>query len=258
MALQRPVAFVIVAAAAAVPALRAQTAADVQAAESFRNRLVAAIAAGDRRQVASFFAFPMRVTATLPYPIPIEDRAAFLRMYELLFTSEMRCALQESRVPRDGQRKPPWPMLVADGVVSLANGRVLATRTPAGLRITSMTILGAPGGSGGRTVNAGLRWGSGKAQYAGRLALSDRDRYVISARKGDLLQARLERFPGRTLQLRVTHQQTKQAVTGATTEYARSWAARLPDNGDYDVEIVRRAPYCDPPIEYLLTIALQR
>ena len=239
-------------------AVRAQSSAsDVQAADAFRRRLVAAIAAGNRSQVAGFFAFPMRVTAVLPYPIPIDNRAEFLRMYPLLFTAEMRCALEHSRVAKPGQAQPPWAMRVADGVVSLANGRVLATRTPAGMRVTSLTILGAPGAGSGRTTKVGFRWGSGQTQYAGRLALSERDRYTVSARKGALLRARIERFPGRTLQLRVTLRSTQQQVRGAPSEFARTWASQLPEDGEYDVDVVRLAPYCDPPVEYLLTLALQ-
>jgi hypothetical protein len=239
-------------------AARAQpSAADLQAAEAFRQRLVTAIASGNRSQVAALFAFPMRVTAVLPYPIPIDNRAEFLRMYTLLFTAEMRCALEHSRMPQPGRALPPWAMRVADGVVSLANGRVIANRTAAGLRITSLTILGAPGSSTGRTTKVGFRWGSGQTQYTGRLALSERDRYTVSARKGALLQARIARFPGRTLQLVVTHRATEQQVRGGPSEFARTWAARLPEDGEYDVEVVRRAPYCDPPVEYLLTLALE-
>ena len=231
--------------------------ADLQAAEAFRQRLVAAMASGNRSQVAALFAFPMRLTTTLPYPVPVDNRAEFLRMYNLLLTAEMRCALEHSRVPREGSPKPPWSMLVADGVVSLANGRVLATRTPAGLRVTSLTILGAPASTGGRTTKVGFQWGVGQTQYAGRLAHSARDRYTVSARNGHLLRARIERFPGRTLQLQVTHRSTQQQLRGGPSEFARTWAAQLPEDGEYDVEVVRRAPYCDPPIEYLLTLALQ-
>jgi hypothetical protein len=255
---RRAAAAVVVAALVWVRAGAQPLPVDAEAARSFQQRLVAAIAAGNRARVAGFFAFPLRVTAVLPYPIPVETRADFLRMYDLLFTPEMRCAIEESRLATPGARQPPWEMRIADGAVSLASGRVIATRTAAGLRITGFTILGAPPSSGGRTRTVGLRWGSGQTQYAGRLALAERDRYQIPARKGDRLQARIERFPGRALQLQVTHRATKQVVRGAAGEFARTWAARLPEDGDYDVEVIRRAPYCDPPVEYLLTIALER
>jgi hypothetical protein len=260
MARRSYLAAAIVAAVGLAPLdVRAQPpASDLQAAEAFRQRLVTAIASGNRSRVAALFAFPMRVTAVLPYPIPIDNHAEFLRMYPLLFTAEMRCALEHSRMPQPGQAQPPWAMRVADGVVSLASGRVLATRTPAGMRVTGLTILGAPGSAAGRTTKVGFRWGAGQTRYTGRLALSQRDRYTLSARKGALLRARIERFPGRTLQLAVTQRATKQQVRGGPGEFARSWAARLPEDGEYDVEVVRRAPYCDPPVEYLLTLALEQ
>ena len=244
--------------AAGTAGVRAQSSVDVQAAEAFRQRLLAAVASGDRSRVAALFAFPMRVTATLPYPIPVDTRAEFLRMYPLFFTAEMRCAVEESRFPRAGAPATPWASSVTGKTASFANGRIVATAGPSGLRVTHLTVLGGPEGSSGRTTKVGFRWGLGETQYAGRLALDNRDRYVVSARKGDLLQVRIERFPGRTLQLQVTHRQTKERVRGAATEFARTWGARLPADGDYDVEVVRRAPYCDPAIEYLLSVALRR
>ena len=36
-----------------------------------------------------------------------------------------------------------------------------------------------------------------------------------------------------------------------------TWAARLNEGGEYLVEVVRRAPYCEPPvISHLLTLSL--
>jgi hypothetical protein len=47
-------------------------------------------------------------------------------------------------------------------------------------------------------------------------------------------------------------------LKGAETEYSRLWAARVPADGNYRLDIVRRAAYCDPAITYQLTIGLRR
>jgi hypothetical protein len=241
--------------------LHAQRSSDAPlvAAEAFRARLVTALDGNQRRQVAAMFQYPIRVTVpALPYPIPVDDAAAMVKMYDLFFTPEMRCAIEESRVRRDGGAKPKYAMLVAEGVVSLADGRMVAERTASGLRITRLQVTGSGGPPAGRREKVGFRWGTGETQYAGRLSGNGVDGYTVVARKGDLLQVRIERFPGRSLQLRVTAEKTGQVMLGAQSEFARLWAARLPEAGDYRVDVVRRAAYCDPSITYVLTLALRR
>jgi hypothetical protein len=230
-----------------------------RAGEAFKARLINAISTGNRREVAGMFKYPTRVTVpTLPYPVAVKDAAAMVQMHDLFFTPEMRCAIEQSRMPEQGEPRPKYALLVAEGVVSLADGRILAERTPAGFKVTRMTILGEGGAPPGKPRNVVFRWNVGETQYAGRLAGDGVDAYVVSARKGDLLQARIERFPGRALTLRITEQRTGRVLRGAPTEYARTWAAPVPETGEYRVEIVRRAAYCDPAVTYLLTLAVRR
>lgn len=228
------------------------------AGEAFRDRLVAALDGGNRRQVAAMFRYPLRVNVPiLPYPIPVDNAAAMLQMYDLFFTPELRCAVEGSRAPREGQPRPKYPLLVAAGVVTLGDGHIVAQQTPDGWRITRMTVTGH-GGREGRREQVLFRWGTGELQYGGRLSGNGTDSYTIAARQGDLLQARIERFPGRSLLLRVIELKTGNVVQGAPTEYARTWATRVPTTGDYRVDIVRRGAYCEPSVTYLLTLALRR
>ncbi len=239
-----------------VPRLQAQTG---NAAEAFKSQLVAALAGGNGRQIATLFRYPLRVTvAALPYPVPVDNAAAMIEMHRLFFTPEMRCAIEESRIARDGQPRPRFPMLVADGVVSLADGRIVAERTPQGYRITRLTVLGTPvPAANARPKKVIFTWGDGELWYSGRLDGDGMDGYEVTARKGDLLQAKIERFPGRSLQLRVTDEKG-QVIKGARTEFSRLWAARVAADGTYRVDVVRRAAYCDPSVTYLLTLGLRR
>ena len=124
--------------------------------EAFKAQLVAALASGNARQIAALVKYPLRVShGMLAYPIPVENAAAMVQMHRLFFTPEMRCAIEESRVPRDGQPRPRFPLLVADGVVSLADGRVVAERTPQGFRITRLTVDRPGGGAAQRQAQRG-------------------------------------------------------------------------------------------------------
>jgi hypothetical protein len=40
----------------------------------------------------------------------------------------------------------------------------------------------------------------------------------------------------------------------ARADGKRSWASVVPASADYHVNIVRKAPFCDPPLTYLLTL----
>jgi hypothetical protein len=227
--------------------------------EAFRDRLVEALDGGDRRQVAAMFSYPLRINVpTLPFPIPVDDATSMLQMYDMFFTPELRCAIEGSRVPQVGQPQPKYPLLTAEGVVTLGDGLVVAQQTPAGWRIARMTVIGHGGPVEGRREQVRLRGGAGQLQFGGRLSGNGTDTYTIAALQGDLLQARIERFPGRSLLMRVIELKTGNVVAGASTEYARTWAGRVPNTGDYRLEIVRRGAFCDPSVTYLLTLALRR
>jgi len=226
--------------------------------EAFHARLVSAVSQGNRRQVATMFRYPARVTVGgLAYPVAVENSAALLQMYDLFFTPEMRCAIEQSRTATPSGPRPKFTLLAADGVVSLADGRIVAERTAAGYKITRMTILGQPGTARSEPRKVVFRWGQGETQYAGRLGGDDIDRYMLSVRKGELLQARIERFPGRALALRVVEQRTGRVLEGAPSEFARTWGTRITETGDYRVEVVRRASFCEPSNTYLLTLAVR-
>jgi hypothetical protein len=240
------------------PPLRAQSSTAESAAEAFKATLLAALASGNPRQIAGLVKYPIRVNhGMVGYPIPVGNAAAMIEMHRLFFTPEMRCAIEDSRIPRPGQPPPRTPMLVANGVVTLADGRVVAERTPAGFRITRLSVIGNPAGNA-KPKEVFFRYGEGELLYPGRIAGDGADGYIVAAKTGALLQGKLEKFPTGSLQMRVTDLQTGMVLKGAPTELSRLWAARVPADGRYRLDIIRRAEYCDPAITYLLTIGLRR
>jgi hypothetical protein len=214
-------------------------------AHKFYRRLIDGLTAGNRRQVVELFSYPLqvRVLGLNSRLVAVKDASAMLQMYPLFLGPQFRCAIEQ---------RP----LVGDGVLSMAGGGVIAQRTNGVFRITRLTVaLEAPTRSSAPIpvfLPAGV-----KKQFGGRLGQDGVDTYVVSAQAGERLSAKLERFPGRALAIKVYNQRTNLTVEGAATEYARVWNARVPEDSSYIVEIYRRLPYCAPDVTYLLTVALQ-
>jgi hypothetical protein len=223
---------------------------------AFATELQRAFRTGDRQAVASVVRYPARVSvAQRPFPIYIKDRDALDQMYDMVFTPHLRCAVVDSREPVAGQPRPKNTLLLASGVVSLASGRVIAERTQGKYQITRLTSFGDTSTrlkprpvtfpNGERTVERG-----------GRVAELGADAYVVVASAGDRLRAAISGFPAGSLGLRVSRQGSSTFLDGGGKGDS-VWEARLTEAGEYLVEVVRRAPYCEPPvISHLLSLSL--
>lgn len=203
------------------------------------------------------FRYPLRVNApVLPLPIPLNNASSTLQMYELLFTPEMRCAIEMAQIPQDGRPQPKYPLIISEGVLNLGQGLIVAERGAGAFKITRMTLIGSPAGRtpGAPVVSAeiDLRFKGMIRQVAGNLAGDAFDRFTVSLTQGSLLQARLERFKGLDAVLRVLDGQGHSIFP--REDGKRIWAAPVPASGQYRVEVVRKAPFCDPPLTYLLTL----
>jgi len=237
----------------------AGSAADESAA-AFVARLRTAIGTGNHRAAAALFRYPLRVhSPMLPLPIPLDNAASTLSMYDLLFTPEMRCAIDLAQPPQPGKAPPRYPLLVNGTVLTLGQGLIVAERSSGRFKITRMTLIGVPDGRKLNTpvvsTDIDLRFQGMVRQVAGNLSGDAFDRYSIAATKGGLLQAKLERFKGLDAVLRVTDGKGQPVDAGA--DGRRTWASVIPASGTYRVEVVRKLPFCDPPITYLLTLTIR-
>ena len=226
--------------------------------DAFVRRLRSALAAGDRRAAAAMFRYPLRVHApSLPFPIPLDNVASTLQTYGLLFTPEMRCAIELAQIPQTGKPLPKYPLVANRDALNLGEGLIVAERTAGVFKITRMTLIGVPEGHQPGTpvvtVDLDLRFAGATRQVAGNLAGDGFDRYTVSLTKGAVLQARLERFKGLDAVLRVTD--VKGQPVDARADGRRTWASPVPASGAYRVDVVRKAPFCDPPLTYLLTLS---
>ena len=97
----------------------------------------------------------------------------------------------------------------------------------------------------------------GDVAVPGRLYGDGVDSYILSARRGDVVQARIEQFPGRSAAIRVVEQKTGKALGQPGASAPRLWSGTIQEPGDYHIEVVRLAPYCMPSFTYLLTITIK-
>jgi len=218
---------------------------------SFVSALAQAMSQRDHAAVAEMVRYPLSASVG-GIGIPVTGRAELLRLYDSLFTAELRCLVD------DAVAKGSSAIRVDSGGVSFASGRIHAGDVGGVLKITRLEVppvtgAGAPPNPPPRRVN--LR--RGDTQFAGRLYGDGIDTYVASLRKGAVVQARIEQFPGRSAAVRVIEQKTGKSLERPGATAPRFWTGTIQDAGEYRVEVVRLAPYCQPSFTYLLTITVK-
>ena len=229
-------------------------------AEAFRRQLLDAFARGDRRAVAGMVRYRLVVDAG-GLMVPVVDRATLIKMWDVVFPPEVRCMIEQSALPRAGQPAPKYAISVDAGGASLGDGRVRIDRGADGLKITRLVLPpGYGSGLAGKPRQVLFRWGKGLAAYRGRLSADNVDVFLVQARAGDLLNAQLERVRAEDASVRVVQQAGNRVLAAAGpvgSDARRLWAGRVPETGEYRVEVVRRGAYCDPPVNYQLKVGLE-
>jgi hypothetical protein len=226
---------------------------------AFALRLQQAVRAFDRAAIADLFSYPARISVyRRPFPVFVKDRAALVEVFDLVFTPQLRCAIAESREPMIEAVPPRYSLLLARGVVSMAGGRIIAVRSDRRFLITRMTSFGDTSARTGTPRQVRFVGTRRHIELAGRAAESGVDRFLVSARAGDLLRVTIGSFPSAALSLQVTRSDNGEVLRGGQ-ENERSWKALLKEPCDCVVEVVRHARYCDPPvIPYIMTLSSER
>jgi hypothetical protein len=129
------------------------------------------------------------------------------------------------------------------------------------LKITRIILPpGYGSGLGAKPRQVLFRWGKRGNAYTGRLSADNVDVYLVNARKGDLLNAQLERVRVERASLRIVQQSGNRtlAPTGhGASDAQRGWAGPVPETGECRVEVVRGGAYCDPAVNYRLKISVE-
>jgi len=217
---------------------------------AFVSALAQAMSRGDRAAVAEMVRYPLNASVG-GVGIPIGGPAELLKVYGSIFTAELRCLVDDSVA------KGSSSISVDAGGVTFAGRRMRAAEVSGALKITSIDVppvggVRAPPNPPARRVAR-----RGVTQYSGRLYGDGVDTYIIPARRGDVVQARIEQFPGRSAAVRVVEQKTGKSLDRPGPAAPRVWNGTIQDPGDYRVEVVRLAPYCMPSFTYLLTITIK-
>jgi hypothetical protein len=217
-------------------------------AETFRRRLLDAFARNDRRAVAGMVRYRLDVDAG-GLIVPVVNAPTLLKMWDAVFPPEVRCMIERQ------------PMTVDAGGASFGGGRMRVDRGADGLKIARLTLPPGYGtGLAGKPRPVLFKWGKGLATYRGRLSADNVDVYLVQARAGDLLNAQLQSISVAAATVRVvqtTGNRELAAAGPAGSEARRLWAGRVPENGEYRVEVVRRGAYCDPAVNYQLKVSLE-
>jgi hypothetical protein len=236
-----------------VAILAAQTGTTVESrAVAFVGALAQAMARGDRAAVAEMVRYPLSASIG-GIGIPVANKADLLKVYGSVFTAELRCVVDDS-VARGASA-----LDVDAGGVTFGNRRIHASEVAGAFKITNIDVppvsgVAAPPNPPARRVTR-----RGVTQYSGRLYGDGVDTYIFPASRGDVVEARIEQFPGRSAAVRVIQQKTGKPLSrpAAAAAAPRFWNGTIQESGDYRVEVVRLAPYCMPSFTYLLTITIK-
>ena len=216
------------------------------------NALAQAMARRDRAAVADMMRYPASATVG-GINIPIGDRAAATQLYDAVFTAELRCLVDASAAAGgSGIRVEP-------GGVTFAQGRIQAVNVNGALKIARINVPPATGAAPpppSKPQRVALRT-MGNTQFSGRLYGDGVDAYVVSLQKGNVMQARIEQFPGRSAAIRVVEAKSGRPLDRPGSTAPRVWSDTIRESGEYRIEVVRLAPYCAPSFTYLLTVTLK-
>ena len=220
-------------------------------ASAFVNRLAQAMSRRDRAAVADMVRYPFSASVS-GVGVPIANRGQLINLYAGLFTAELRCLVEESAAKGAGALR------MGGGGFTFAGGSIRADQVDGTLKITRLSVPPATGISApAQPPPRRVTMRRGDVQYAGRLYGDGVDSYIVAARRGDVLQARIEQFAGRNAFVRVVEGKTGKPLDRAGSNAPRFTSVTIQEAGEYRVEVVRLAPYCLPSFTYLLTVTIK-
>ncbi|MBI3492340.1 MAG: hypothetical protein HY047_11255 [Acidobacteria bacterium] len=229
-----------------------------QSVASFLGELQRAVDHRDRRAMAGLIHYPAIVMAS-GLKIPVRDSAELSQVYDVAFTAEMRCLIDQSGVARAGHSATKFQVLAAGDGVSIGAGAVWAERRAGRFQITRLIVPppSLPPSTPHKPRQVFFPGGRGTASFSGTLVRDDVDEYVLSSPQGQTLRARIDGFSKRDAVLRILDQKSGRSVDARLQKGLRQWSGTIPADADYRIDVVRLAPYCDPPLTYVLRITVQ-
>lgn len=251
-------------AAIAVTVAAQKPAIDDRSAGTFLHELQRAVARDDRAPVSTLIQYPLTVFAG-GIRIPITDASAMLQNYDVVFTPALKMLISQAATPARGRSASATPVVVAADVIMIGFDAVRIEPVGSGLKITRITVplaastVESRAGAGRRAGREPQRLflGVGQIQRAGALAMGDRDAYLLTALKNQLLEVRINGVSGRDIVARITSMKTRAPIDSRAQDGVRTWVGRIPEDGDYRIDVVRLAPGGTSRLPYLIVVSMR-
>jgi hypothetical protein len=252
------------AAAIAVTVAVQQPAIDDRSAAMFLRELQRGVARDDRAAVSALIQYPLTVFAG-GVRIPMIDAASLVQSYDVVFSPALKTLIAQAAMPARGRPANAASVIVTPGVMTIGVEAVRIEPAAGGLRITRITVplAGPPAGNGG-----GVRRGAGREpqrlfldvgqiRRAGALVSGERDAYLLSATKNRLLEVRINGVSGRDIVARIVNVKSRAPIDSRAQEGVRTWIGRLPEDGDYRIDVVRLAAGGAPRLPYVIVFIMR-
>jgi hypothetical protein len=229
----------------------------------FLGELQRSVAQDDRAAVARLMHYPLTVRAA-GVRIPIPDQAAFVTYYDAVFSPSLKNVIARAELVRAGQPAPAVAVTVSESGAFVHGDAVVIERVGDSLKVTRLSaplapLEPAPARAGGpvrprepRRIAMGLR----TVRLDGFLSEAERDSYLIWANKNQLLEVRIMGVRERDIVARIVRLETRAPLDASAREGARTWVGRIPESGEYRIDVVRLAQGRGP-MSYVVSMRLR-
>jgi hypothetical protein len=236
---------------------------DEAAVIQFVRELQRNLARDDRPAIAARVRYPLTVFVG-GVRIPISSAAALIEQYDIVFTPALKAAIADAR--GSAGRAGGTALTMTPEFASIGADTVRIERIDDALTITRITVplaaAGAPDASSGSRrappryrPPQRLHLDVGQLRRAGALAAGERDAYLISASRNQVLELRITGVAGRAVVVRVMNVKTGKPLDDRAENGVRTWVGRIPADGDYRIDVVRLEAAGEPRLSYLMTIS---
>jgi hypothetical protein len=222
---------------------------------AFTQRLLSAVSHRDIDALAAMLRFPLTVHAG-SVTLPIGNREALTKGFETVFTPELGCALERTVAPAGGRAASGDAVRKEGQGFALGRGALQIQPSGDSFVVTRIDEPANAAPPAPRRPPQRVDLPSGQVQRAGNLAVLGADRYLVGVKAGDGIQARIERFQGRAIGVRIVDAKTGRVLsTGGDS--ARVVSATASQAGEVAVDVTRLT-FCEPAVSYLLTLSRRK
>ena len=237
---------------------------DDRLAAMFLRELQRDVARDDRAAVSALIQYPLIVFAG-GVRIPITDAAALVQNYDVVFSPALKTLISRAATPARGRSVPSATVIVTADVITIGVDAVRIEPVGGELKITRITVplAGSSVGSAAGVSRGGGRdpqrlvLSVGQIQRAGALARGERDAYLLSATKNQLLDVRINGVSGRDIVARIISMTNGAPIDSRARDGVRIWTGRIPEDGDYRIDVVRLAPDGASRLPYVIVVNMR-